>query len=66
MKIIYNYVIAIANETSIFQVKIHDKKLKILSSKSTQNTEEATPLKSLFELSRYLDRLPRYKDSKCQ
>ena len=66
MKIIYNYVIAIANETSIFQVKIHDKKLKILSSKSTQNTEEATLLKSLFELSRYLDRLPRYKDSKCQ
>ena len=47
-----------------FSCNEHEKKLKILSSKSIQEIEEAMPLKSLFDLSRYLNPLPRYKDSK--
>lgn len=38
------------------------KKFRLL--KIIQKIEETMPFKSLFELSRYLDRLPRYKDSK--
>ena len=44
--------------------KKNEKKVKILSSKPILQVEEIVPLKSLFELSRYLKRLPRYKDSK--
>lgn len=45
-------------------MKIVRKKLKILWRKFSEKTEESIQLKSLFVLSRYLNRLPRYKDSK--
>lgn len=48
----------------IFHAKKCEKKFKILLSKSIKNIEEAMPLKSLFDLSEYLNPLPRYKRSK--
>ena len=53
------------NETLTFRVKKREEKLKILGSKPSQGIEKTMPFKSLFDLSRYLDRLPRYKGSKC-
>lgn len=44
-----------------FSYKKREENLKILGLKSTQQIEETTPLKSLFDSSRYHDRLPRYK-----
>ena len=41
-----------------------EERLKIFSSKSSENTEDGVPFNSLFVLSRYLYPLPRYNDSK--
>ena len=57
------------NETFTFLVKKKktksEKKQKILLLQRAREIVETTPLKLLFDLSRYLDSLPRYKDSKC-
>lgn len=45
-------------------MKIVRKKLKILWRKFSEKREESIQLKSLFVLSRYLNRLPRYEDFK--
>ena len=37
--------------------------MKIYALKHAQKIEKGVPFKSLFALSRYLNRLPRYKDS---
>ena len=50
---------------STFRIKKYANIFKILSWKSIHEVEETIPLKSVFGSSRYLDRLPRYKDSKC-
>ena len=47
-----------------FVWKNSEEKLKILSSKPILQVEKTIRLKLLFELFRYLKRLPRYKDSK--
>lgn len=52
----------IANEILIFRVKKKWEEIK--STKSIRDVEEIVSLKSLFDLSRYLNLLPRYKDSK--
>lgn len=48
-----------------FSCKKHKKKLKILSSKFTQQIEEIMWINPLFDLSWYLNPLSRYKDSKA-
>lgn len=59
------HVFIVINENFNFSCKKNrGEKLKILSSKSTQEIDKSTPLKSLFDLSRYLYRFPRYTDSK--
>lgn len=52
------------NKTLTFYIKNVEKEIKILSSKHTLKLEEIIPLKSLFVLSRYLNRLPRYENYK--
>ena len=52
------------NEILSFRIKNVEKEIKILSSKYTPKLEETIPLKSLFVLSRYLNRLPRYENYK--
>lgn len=47
-----------------YSYKKREKKLQISSSKSIQKIEKITSLKSLFDPSRYLNRLLRYNDSK--
>lgn len=47
-----------------FYKKNRKGKLKILAQKLGQKIEETITFKSLFDLSRYLDPLPRYKDPK--
>lgn len=49
-----------------YNVKEREKKLKILSSKPNQIKKETMPLKLFFHSSRYLNRSPRYNDSKFQ
>ena len=51
-------------KTCTSRVKNAREKLKVLSSKLGQGIGEGMPFKSLFELSRYLNRLLRYKASK--
>ena len=62
------HVFIVINENFNFSCKKNrGEKLKmreILSSKSTQEIDKNTPLKSLFDLPRYLYRFPRYTDSK--
>ena len=59
------HVFIVINEIFNFSCKKNrGEKLKILSSKFTQEIDKSTPLKSLFDLSRYLYRFPRYTDSK--
>lgn len=59
------HVFIVINENFNFSCKKNrGEKLKILSSKSTQEIDKSTPLKSLFDLPRYLYRFPRYTDSK--
>lgn len=59
------HVFIVINENFNFSCKKNrGEKLKILSSKFTQEIDKSTPLKSLFDLSRYLYRFPRYTDSK--
>lgn len=59
------HVFIVINENFNFSCKKNrGEKLKILSSKSTQEIDKSMPFKSLFDLPRYLYRFPRYTDSK--
>ena len=63
-----SYILHITNHcirlNSNFHKKVMQKRIKNFQSKSTQKVKKTIPLKSLFGSSRYLDPLPRYRDSK--
>ena len=63
-KSLYSYEVISKMKNFTKREKNNKKKQKIFSTKSIQKIEKITPLKSFFVLSRYLDRLPRYKYSK--